>query len=443
MFGPSGPVFEDLIPPEATVPGNREYVSHPITSMVWREGMKTANFFVRKGAREIRTWTTHELSPPGETQRLDIRLRQKPAHGWANLLITAPLWEELRRTPIRLEWSALRVEPRSAQEVLESLRGPPPIVPAPVHYPADIGLWDGSLRTPGLRVLLQRVKRGQADSLRSLADALGSPFSRPDPEGMWSLRVYAVGTDGSLPSGLDGETAGLFEDTIAELAEDLMRRRRRGQAPANNDALRCLTWCFAHCPPAVTHELANVVHLHDQGKSHLWLQRAQAVVVIFQGLGRAAIEPALLEEMIPRLALGPPIAYRAGALAAMLSRPAATPAVLAKLGVPALATRLADVLDNIHQRHNFGVHLKYALLAVGGLLRVRTLEPWALVAGDSPPADRLAKRLDDISLWLAAHPAGAAGAMGKRKSAEETAKHLRGEAGRPDILTFVDDLPDN
>jgi hypothetical protein len=246
-----------------------------------------------------------------------------------------------------------------------------------------------------------------------------------------------------LPPGLDEETVGLFEDTIAELAEDLMRRRRRGQAPTNNDALRCLTWCFARCPPAVTHELATAVHLHDQGKSHPWLQQTQAVVVVFQGLGRAAIESALLEEMIPRLAVGPPIAYRAGALAAMLSRPAATPAVLAKLGVPGLAARLADVLDLIHQGRNFGVHLKYALLAVGGLMRVRTLEPWALVADYSPPADRLARRLDDISLWLATHPAGATGVTGKRKSAEETAKHLRGAGGRPDILTFVDDLPEN
>ncbi len=259
VLGPSGPVFEDLIPPEATVPGNREYVSAPITSMVWPKEMKTAQFFIRKGAREIRTWTTPELTAPEENEQLDIRLRQKPAQGWANLLITAPRWELLRRAPIRLEWSALQVEPRSADDVLELLRGPPPVVPNPVHYSAHIGLWDGSLRKPGLGVLLERVRQGQARDLEALADALGSPYSLPASNGAGAMRFYAVGTDGSLPPNLDAATVRLLEDSIGGIAEDLMRRRRRGLGPANNDPLRCLTWCFVRCPPAVVDELAATV----------------------------------------------------------------------------------------------------------------------------------------------------------------------------------------
>ena len=83
-----------------------------------------------------------------------------------------------------------------------------------------------------------------------------------------------------------------------------------------------------------------------------------------------------------------------------------------------------------------------SLIAVAGLLRVRSLDPWALVADYSPVADRLARRLDAIAAWLAAHPAAAAGAAGKRESARETAKLLRGKGGRPDILTFLEELPD-
>lgn len=91
-------------------------------------------------------------------------------------------WEELGRSPIRLEWSDLQIDPRSAQEILELLRGPLAIVPEPVHYWADIGLWDGSLRAPGLRVLLQHATHGHPDSVKALADALGSPYSRPSPD---------------------------------------------------------------------------------------------------------------------------------------------------------------------------------------------------------------------------------------------------------------------
>ena len=91
----------------------------------------------------------------------------------------------------------------------------------------------------------------------------------------------------------------------------------------------------------------------------------------------------------------------------------------------------------------FGVHLKYALLAVGGLLRVRQLEKWALVADRSPPAARMANDLDAIANWLADHPDRVAGAAGKRESADELAQILRAKGGRPDILISVEALPDN
>jgi hypothetical protein len=446
VLGASGPVFEDLIPPEATVPGDREYVSKPITSMVWPADMKTAQFFVRKGDREIRTWMTPELPAPEKNQRLDIRLRQKPAQGWANLLITAPEWEELRRAPIRLEWSALQVDPRTADEVLESLRGPPPVVPAAVHYPPELGLWDGSLRRPGMRTLLIQAGQGQPGSLRALANALGSPYTRPGPDGAWTMRSYAVGTDGRLPPSLDAQTVQLFKDTIGKIADDLMRCRQLGEVPANNDALRCLTWCFAQCPPVIIQELAAVIRLHEQGAAHPWLQPDRAVVVVFQGIGRAATDRALLLEMIPRLADGSTNRDRLGALAAMLSRPAATPAVLHELDrpdVPELAMRMAATLGTLQRQHMFGIHLKYALLAVGGLLRVRLLKKWALVAELSPPAARLADQLDAIAKWLADHPAAVAGAAKKRESAEAISQILRAKGGRPDILISVEALPDN
>ena len=66
------PVFEDLIPTNAIVPGNREYVSNLITSMLWTAGMAEANFYIRKGPREIRHWLTPPQTAPARNEGLEI-----------------------------------------------------------------------------------------------------------------------------------------------------------------------------------------------------------------------------------------------------------------------------------------------------------------------------------------------------------------------------------
>ena len=86
------PVFEDLIPANAMVPGNREYVSRPITSMVWKAGMEEVQFYIRKGPSEIRRWVTRVPVAPKRDERLEIHLRQMPAQGWATLSVTSVEW---------------------------------------------------------------------------------------------------------------------------------------------------------------------------------------------------------------------------------------------------------------------------------------------------------------------------------------------------------------
>ena len=145
------PVFEDLIPTNAKVPGNREYIAPPITSLIWTAGMAEVQFYIRKGPREVRRWVTQTQAPPERNERLEVHLRQMPAQGWATLSVTAADWEPLRRAPIFLDWSSLEVDPRSEADIFATLQRPRPAVPQRVHYEAHIGLWNGSLRQPGLR----------------------------------------------------------------------------------------------------------------------------------------------------------------------------------------------------------------------------------------------------------------------------------------------------
>ena len=88
------------------------------------------------------------------------------------LFVTAVDWDELRRAPIRLDWTAMEIDARSADEILAMLEGPRPVVPQRVHHLPDIGMWDGSLRPPGLISVLQTLNMKDQRSLRALAVAL-------------------------------------------------------------------------------------------------------------------------------------------------------------------------------------------------------------------------------------------------------------------------------
>ncbi len=259
----NGPTFEDLVPTNAIVPGNREYISAPITSMVWTAGMADVQFYVRKGPREIRRWVTQTQAAPERDERLEIHLRQMPAQGWAKLSISSPDWDALRRAPIHLDWGALSVDPRSEGDILASLERPRPVVPQRVHYAAHVGLWDGSLRHPGIRAVLQSFTTDVPSSLKNLADSIRASFrvEIPGSGERLSKTVYPVGTDGELPDTLDEAVQRQFDDVINHVTKSLLQAiKRRSPILDNNHALLCLSWIFARCPLDVQHEMVAALN---------------------------------------------------------------------------------------------------------------------------------------------------------------------------------------
>ena len=426
-----GPVFADLIPAGASVPGDREYISEPLRGFVWPAGMAAVDFYLRKGTSEIRTWHVPIDAAPERNQPLAVQLRQTPAQGWATLSITAPDWGELRRTPIRLDWGSLTPEGRTEDTILDSLRGPRPAIPDRVHYKAHIGLWDGSLKRPGLSAVLRSFRPGDPRSLSELQAALSAPYSRPlnHPNGS-AGPFFAVGTDGELPVEVGTADREAFLRTIDQIAEDLLHVIRTPLRPYdNNDAIRCLTWVFAACPSAIGQEVQRAF----QEGVHRLLEPTRGVVVVTHGLGRITADAPTLARFLPDLIVRLPKTSVLPTLAAMLSRQAATPAILAGLDVDDAAGRLNQIFSDLVAIASYEANYKYAQLALAGLLRVREHQPWALTIDRSPAARAVAATLERAMVHLQYKRL-------KRQLATTAGllEYLVTNEGRPDLLTLID-----
>ncbi len=446
VLRPEGPVFEDLIPPDATVPGNREYISAPITNMVWAAGMTQAHFYIRKGAREIRHWITPEVDAPARQERLEIRLRQMPAQGWARLTVTAPEWDVLRHAPIDLNWATLEIDGRNEVEILAALERPRPVVPQRVRYAAHVGLWDGSLaRRSGVSAALQDLNTANEDSLRRFADTLRASYRLPTPDGLGAETVYSVDTDGDLPDALAEDEGHRLDQALRTIADRLLGAARGNGALHDNGLLLCLTWVFGRCPMEVQQEMVKALQTLREGEDrHHWLLRPRSASrVLIHGLGRVVKAPCLLLPLIRTLYQEIERPNFLAALSSLLTRPESTPELLSDEDVMEISRRCADQLRRFRSGYRFGVDFKYTLLAVGGLLRVRVRDPWALVADRSPIASALVDELAGIRAVIENRRRPISNQTAKLEIIGELLKLLSGEGGRPDLLAVMDDLSEN
>lgn len=439
------PAFDDLIPADAMVPGNREYVSRPITSMIWTPGMKKVQFYIRKGPREIRHWVTDEQVAPEREERLEIQLRQMPAQGWAKLSVTSPDWEALRRAPINLDWGALPIDPRTEGDILASLERPRPIIPQRVRYAPHLAPWDGSARNPGVRAVLKSFNAGSPSSLKALADAVSASL-RVEVATSGERRfetVYPVGTDGELPDTLDEAVRRQFDGVINRVTDSLLQTiRKRSPLLDNNNALRCLSWIFARCPMEVQREMAAALDAIRSNRDHPLLAPRQSARVVIHGLGRVVTDSELLRSLIPKLYADIVRPNFLAALSSLLSRPEATPTVLTDADVETISERTILVFRELRSESKFGPNLKYALMVVAGLLRVRERDPWALVSGRSRLAQLLVEELSSILAQIRSMPQPIRNQVQKLHIIMQLIPLLSGEGGRLDILTMMDDMSD-
>lgn len=429
------PVFEDLIGPEEFVPGNREYISKPIEHLAWPAGMDRAEFYICKGAEQIRRWNIEGLPPPARAQALVIQLRQTPAQGWARLSITSAEWETLRSRPIMLDWNGLEAIDATREEVLAKLARPRPVVPQRLRISPDIGLWDGSMRAPGLASALRDFHAAARPSLHDLSQSLASGY-RNVGAGQ-RLPFFAVGSDGDLPVGLDPHLAGQLDAAI-EMARQQLRAAMAGRELKDNGALRALTWIFARCPAEVRSELFQAARNAADRKSHPFLAPPQARTVVVQGLGRVTIDEAILREAIPLAVAHLDNTNFMAALAAMLSRAPMAPAVLSSMDVEHIADRIRIKITSCIMDRKFNIGFRHALTSIVGVLRVREYDPWALLSDRSSAANIMHSEVERAANVIGLRQRSIRAAQALLSVLPEIAKLLAGREGRPDILEAIE-----
>lgn len=442
------PVFHDLIPRDAAVPGNREYVSEPITTMMWAAGMTQANFFIRKGAHEIRHWKTAEMEAPATAQPLILHLRQTPAQGWATLTVTSPSWEPLRVRPIVLDWNGdeLAVDERSPEEILKALQRPAPVVPKRIRHEPHIGLWNGEMKGNGLARELLSLEAGSTEDLSELVAILRSSYTlydKADDGRTLARKVHAIGSDGEVPPDVapkDVERLDRILDTIARRMATAVAERR---PPRNNEMLLAATWAFGRCPPVVQSLLADAYFKDRNAEPHPLIISFHSRRALIHGLGRCIGDGAQAARLVRSLLDGSPSNDELGSAGALLARPVATPRHLGDEDVVDIARLLIKQYRRIRQTKSFGVTLKYALLCTAGLLRVRERFPRSLVAQSSPEAQRLLTEIEAIADQIERHPGRSVPARtAKLAIMADLARYLQGTGGNPDILTNVATLSD-
>lgn len=381
------PAFAPLIPADAVVPANREHVSPELAGFVWGRGKPATEFYVLKGAAEVRHWRAERDEPPRRDVAVALRIRQTPGQSWARLTVGSAEWEPLARSPILLDWEGLAPLDLTPEEVLDKLRRPPPPVPDLIVEAAHRDLWLGAdWAGEGVAAILARNElAGRPAGAGRWAAALARGRRHPDPP---RERFWLVGTDGSLPPDLPEDVARGFDAALQRLAAEASAATLR-RPPTSNDLMRALTWCFARCPEGVQDLILDALEDEGQGRAHPLLAPPHAARVLRQGAGRAVSGAERLSRLFAYLETAPVNNDTINALAMALTRREEAPEALTRARVDGFLDRLGDELILRIRARDFKLRFRNTLSAIAGLFRWRRREPFALLAAQDAVAARL------------------------------------------------------
>lgn len=311
-----------------------------------------------------------------------LEVRQRPARGRARVDVV-PL-EATADFPRRLalDWQRLADTAWDRAAALRELERTIEFAHPPVtRVPADLWSWYGrEQRLADLlrRLLDQRVGSPACETTVKACLARFRPRRPPDGNG----RVAPVGSDGELPAGLSEQARFIFEQFRARLARDIQalprgdRRRRR--------LVLLGAWLYAAAPEAVREELVAALRTKALGASLVQaagrcLADEPAVRLFFARCAEACLKGH--EHTNWMKALGQILIYREQA-ASWLDGEGARRCLFGTVRQleRAVTGRLAP------QRFN------NAMLALLGLLRVRTHLPGFLLGGEDDPVPEDVRR---------------------------------------------------
>ncbi|WP_261337694.1 hypothetical protein [Rhizobium leguminosarum] len=246
---------------------------------------------------------------------------------------------------------------------------------------------------------------------------------------------YAISSDGEIPPGIGQGAVAQLDTLILRAVEDV--RHKIVQCKDGTDSLRFLTWLFRRCPEQVSAWLLDAWDQEERG-GHPIFRMGSHWKLAYQGLGRIAsgeaVELQAIRAMLSRTIDTWKWQRETAAMAFLLSRSEIAPRLINRTEAERIAKRvLREFQENLGSTYT---RFQYAPLLLVGLLRYRLREPFALVIGQDPMADRLGQAveatLDDLAHRSRGKPLAKYGRI-----LEQTLEELRGEGSNPELLLDI------
>lgn len=405
----------DLIKADETLPAGQVYRSPEPAPLLIPANHAMLSIYLAKQNEPRPREATIKLEPAmREDTRVLLTVEQTPAAGRARILLDAP---SVHRR-FEVDWSGARELPGTWDDLIAGLQPALPVVPDRLVLPCSAEMWEDGPRRNGLAGKLRRMASGEVN-WRELATSIAAAQGG----------VHCISSDGELPAEIDARTRAMLDDLTARAVRAVFDPG----AEDRNHALKFVSWQFKRCPQTLVEAFLQSWEMEEAGGSP-FLDKAPARVLRYQAVGRIvraeADELRAMAMLLARPFANWHIRDETACAAFILSRSETAAARLTRRDVDRLATHAATTMDDC--RGTAIMYLMYPARLAAGLLRWRQAEPFALVKGADPAADRLVASIEAAEAALHALPQSASAR--RTLDAFEMLRLAFEGAGQPGIL---------
>ncbi|WP_025596111.1 hypothetical protein [Agrobacterium tumefaciens] len=411
----------DLVDSDETLPAGEVYRSPKPARLAIQAGQDRVSIFLRKETAELPRKAEVNIGVKvNQTVPVELWVEQSPASGRAKILVHSQNFGH----QFQVDWDGAKELDQSWDALIDGFQRPAPTIPGRLVLACGIDAWKDSPRGDGLFTLLEKNVDCADVDWSGLANRLSA---RPGGK-------YAISSDGAVPPGVDAATIARL-DRLVERALDEVRRGLKGQ-PVGTQSFRFLTWQFRRCPPEVSGWLLEAWEKEVRG--HPIFATGPSWKLAYQGLGRVAGSQNFELQAIHKI-LGKTIDLwkwqkETAAMAFLLSRSDTAPRLLTRKDVDRIAKRvLREFEENLGSTYT---RFQYAPMLLVGLLRWRVVEPFALVEGQDPVADKLVRAVERTIADLR-HQDKARALAKYGLILEQMLEELRGEGSNPELLLDI------
>ncbi|MBB4349324.1 hypothetical protein [Aliirhizobium cellulosilyticum] len=411
----------DLVDSEETLPAGEVYRSPKPARLAIQAGQDRFSIFIRKETSELPRKAEVNIGVKvDQAIPVELWVEQSPASGRAKILVHS----QSLGNHFQVDWDGAIELDQKWQDLLDGFQKPAPTIPARLILACGIDAWNDSPRGDGLFTLLDRNVDRDVVDWGALADRLSA---RPGGK-------YAISSDGTIPYTVNHTSVAML-DRLVERALDEVRRGLRG-GDVGTQSFRFLTWQFRRCPSEASKWLLDAWDREVRG--HPIFKLGAHWKLAYQGLGRIAgsqnVELQAIHKLLRKTVDTWKWQKETAAMAFLLSRSESAPKLLTRKDVDRIASRvLIEFKENLGSTYT---RFQYAPMLLVGLLRWRIVEPFALVEGQDPVADKLVRAVQKTIADLN-HRERVRELAKYGRILEQVLEELRGEGSNPELLLDI------